>query len=109
MANCPGSDLPDGRSTARQTRGVVVRGKVADQSGGAMGALEQRKRFFEKGRLAGAGARYQANHKDAGLLKARAQSVGDFIVVLENVAPDLDNSRTGNGPRTRNGAHAANS
>src|SRR5271165_2657645 len=103
MANCPGSDLPDGRSAARQTRGVVVRGKIADQSGGTMGALEQRKRFLEKGRLAGAGARYQANHKDPGLLKAHAQSARDFIVVLENVAPDLDNSRA------RNGAHAANS
>src|SRR5271166_2596063 len=104
MANCPGSDLPDGRSAARQTRGVVVRGKIADQSGGTMGALEQRKRFLEKGRLAGAGARDQTSHKDAGLLKTRAQSAGDFIIVLENVAPDFNDTRTGNGARARNGA-----
>jgi hypothetical protein len=52
-----GGDLLYRRLTAGETRGIIVRGQIADESSRAVVCLlEQSERLFKEGSLAGAGA-----------------------------------------------------
>ena len=92
MADRAGRDLPHRRAAPRQPGGVVLGGQIADQRGDAVPRVQQGQRPLEQRRLAGARARHQADHEDAGVAEPLPQRAGHEVVLLEDVLPDFDES-----------------
>jgi hypothetical protein len=89
-------DLSRRRTAARETLCIVIGFEVTNQGGNAQSTLVQLAQCaFEERRFAGAGAGDQVHHKDAGLLKARAESTREFVVLFENASAHFNNARGG--------------
>src|SRR6185369_3367331 len=90
VADGAGGDLVHAGAGAAEAPGVVVGRKISHQGGDTVVRVQAAQGFFQKGRLAGAGARHQVDNIDAGSLETAAQVVGEKVVLLEDALADLN-------------------
>src|SRR5262245_32194088 len=93
MANRAGGDLLDGRPAALKSHRVVLRCQVADERCYTILFAQQQERLLQQRRLSRAGAGDQADHAEAGLMKALTKSAGKQIVLLQDPFPHFYDSR----------------
>src|SRR5947209_9336909 len=89
MTKSSGGDLFHGSLAARQPRSVVVGCQIAHQRGGPVSLLENRKRLFEKRRLARTGTGNQAYDENTFLQKTLPQPASSLVVTLQHILPNF--------------------
>src|SRR5580704_5209105 len=89
MANRAGNDLLYRRLAARQTRGIIFRGKITNQRRDLVPAMQNGQSFLQKCSLARAGTGNQADDQHTCLAKTFAQGARDDVVLLEHIFSNL--------------------
>src|SRR4051794_28021985 len=93
MAQGAGGDLLDRGLAAGETHCVIFGGEITHQRRYAVFWLQQGQSFLQEGGFAGAGTRHQADYEDSGASKLLTQSARDDVILLQDIAPDFDETR----------------